>query len=285
MAKMSPLRRRMIEDMIIRNLSPATQQSYVYAVARFSRHFNRRPDELGVEEVRAYQLHLANLGRSWAHINQVSSALRFFYSVTLNRPGMEERIARCREPRKLPVILSAEEVSCFLAAISGLRNRMALTTAYAAGLRCREAARLEVASIDSSRMLICITGKGGKERCVMLSPRLLTLLRSYYRLARPDRWLFPGRAPDKPVDPSTLHGACRTARRLAGLTKTVTVHTLRHSFATHLLEDGIDIRIIQALLGHAQLSTTALYAQVATNLIARTRSPFDHLSFCGAPPG
>jgi integrase/recombinase XerD len=285
MAKMTPLRRRMIEDMTIRNMAPSTQQTYVHAVSKFSRHFNCSPDKLGVEEVRAYQLHLASLGLSWPHINQASCALRFFYTVTLGRAEMVGCIVSGREPQRLPVVLSAEEVARFLAAVPVLRNRMALSTAYAAGLRVRETSRLEVGSIDSSRMLIRVEqGKGRKDRYVMLSPRLLELLRSYYRLTRPGRWLFPGRDPDEPVNPATLQLACRAAREAAGLNKAVTSHTLRHSFATHLLENGTDIRIIQVLLGHAHLTTTARYTQVATSVIASAKSPFDHLSFQMAPP-
>ncbi len=274
----SPLRRRMIEDMTLRNLSVSTQQSYVYAVANFSRHFSRSPDELGLEEVRAYQLHLIGLKRSWSHINQVTCALRFFYVVTLGRKEAIERIISAREPIKLPLVLSAEEVARFLEAVPALRDRVALVTAYAAGLRVGEVSRLKPGSIDSKRMLILITGgKGGKDRYVMLSPRLLSILRAYWCLVRPRHWLFPGRNPDDPVSVGTLQEACRKARQHAGLDKRVTMHVLRHSFATHLYESGADIRLIQVLLGHARLSSTERYTQVATNLIARTRSPLDDL--------
>jgi len=286
MAEISPLRRRMIEDMTIRNLSPATQQSYIYAVAKFSRHFSRSPDRLGLEEVRAYQLHLIAQQRSWSHINQTVCALRFFYGVTLGRSDATEQIVAAREPQRLPVVLSGEEITRFLEAVPGLRNRVALTTAYGAGLRVGEVVRLTAAAIDSSRMLIRIEhGKGGKDRYVMLSPQLLQVLRTYYRLARPGRWLFPGHDPAEPVSIATLQDACRQAARQANLDKPVTVHTLRHSFATHLLEAGTDIRIIQVLLGHARLSTTARYTQVATHLIADTASPLDHLSLSVTPPG
>jgi len=286
MAEISPLRRRMIEDMTIRNLSPATQQSYIYAVAKFSRHFSRSPDRLGLEEVRAYQLHLIAQQRSWSHINQTVCALRFFYGVTLGRSDATEQIVAAREPQRLPVVLSGEEITRFLEAVPGLRNRVALTTAYGAGLRVGEVVRLTAAAIDSSRMLIRIEhGKGGKDRYVMLSPQLLQILRTYYRLARPGRWLFPGHDPAEPVSIATLQDACRQAARQANLDKPVTVHTLRHSFATHLLEAGTDIRIIQVLLGHARLSTKARYTQVATHLIADTASPLDHLSLSVTPPG
>src|SRR5438067_2451090 len=285
MAEISPLRRRMIGDMMIRNLSPATQQSYLYAVAKFSRHFGHSPDRLGLEEVRAYQLHLIAQQRSWAHINQAVSALRFFYGVTLGRSDALERIAAAREPQKLPVVLSADEIVRFLEAVPGLRNRAALTTAYGAGLHVGEVARLTIGAIDSGRMLIRVEhGKGGKDRYVMLSPQLLQILRAYWRLARPSHWLFPGREVGEPVSVATLQEACRVAARRAELSKPVTVHTLRHSFATHLLEAGTDIRIIQVLLGHARLSTTARYTQVATTLIADTTSPLDRLSLEVMPP-
>jgi integrase/recombinase XerD len=285
MTEISPLRRRMIEDMTIRNLSPATQQSYLYAVAKFSRHFNHSPDRLGVEDVRAYQLHLIARQRSWSHINQTVCALRFFYGVTLGRNDVHEQIVAAREPQRLPEVLSGEEIVRFLEAVPGLRNRVALTTAYGAGLRVGEVVRLQPAAIDSSRMLIRIEqGKGGKDRYVMLSPQLLQILRAYWRLARPGKWLFPGHDPAEPVSIATLQEACRQAARQAELSKPVTVHTLRHSFATHLLEAGTDIRIIQVLLGHARLSTTARYTQVATHLISDTTSPLDHLSITVTPP-
>ena len=283
--RVSPLRRRMIEDMTVRNLSPATQRSYLHAVAKFSRYFSRSPDRLDIEDVRAFQVFLVSQKISWPALNQTVCALRFFYGVTLNRPEIPERIAYAREPRKLPVILSADEVVRFLEAVPSLKTRTALTTAYAAGLRASEAVSLKVADIDSSRMLIQVRhGKGAKDRTVMLSPQLLAILRTYWRLARPREWLFPGRDESKPIDVQVLHAACRSATKAAGLAKRVTVHTLRHSFATHLLESGVDIRIIQVLLGHNSLSTTARYTQVATTTIAKTRSPIDRLALEVAPP-
>ena len=283
--RVSPLRRRMIEDMTVRNLSPATQRSYLHAVAKFSRYFSRSPDRLDIEDVRAFQVFLVSQKISWPALNQTVCALRFFYGVTLNRPEIPERIAYTREPRKLPVILSADEVVRFLEAVPSLKTRTALTTAYAAGLRASEAVSLKVADIDSSRMLIQVRhGKGAKDRTVMLSPQLLAILRTYWRLARPREWLFPGRDESKPIDVQVLHAACRSATKAAGLAKRVTVHTLRHSFATHLLESGVDIRIIQVLLGHNSLSTTARYTQVATTTIAKTRSPIDRLALEVVPP-
>ncbi len=203
--------------MTVRNLSPATQQSYVYAVAKFSRFFGCSPDRLGIEEVRAYQLHLAGLGWSWSHINQVSCALRFFFGVTLGRPDAFDRIISAKEPKKLPVVLSGEEIVRFLQAVPGLRNRAALTTAYGAGLRVSEVAALKVGDIDSSRMVIRVEhGKGGKDRYVMLSPQLLRILRAYWRLAKPAAWLFPGRQGDRPVSTATCRrpAAWPRARRI-----------------------------------------------------------------------
>ncbi len=282
---MSALRRRMIDDMTLRNLSPATQRSYLHAVTKFSRHFGCSPDRLGLEDVRSFQVYLVSQGISWPALNQIVCALRFFYGVTLDHAEIPERIVYARTPRKLPSILSAEEVVRFLEAVPSLKTRVALTTAYAAGLRASEAVSLQVADIDSSRMVLQVRqGKGAKDRTVMLSAALLAILRSYWRLARPAPWLFPGRGPDKPIDVQVLHAACRSAAKAAGLTKRVSVHTLRHSFATHLLESGTDIRIIQVLLGHSNLSTTARYTHVATTTIARTQSPLDRLDLTVTPP-
>jgi len=278
MAEMSPLRRRMIEDMTVRNLSPATQRSYIHAVAKFSRYFGRSPDHLALEDVRTFQVQLVAAGISWPALNQTVCALRFFYGVTLGHGEIPERIPYAREPRRLPVVLSADEVVRFLEAVPGLKSRTALTTAYAAGLRASEAVRLKVGDIDSGRMMLRVEqGKGGKDRYAMLSPQLLTILRGYWRLVRPRQWLFPGRDEDRPIDPQVLHAACRSACKAAGLAKRVTVHTLRHSFATHLLEAGTDIRIIQVLLGHNNLSTTARYTRVADTTIRSTASPLDRL--------
>jgi integrase/recombinase XerD len=285
MAELSPLRRRMIEDMTIRNLSPATQRSYIYAVAKFSRYFGCSPDRLGIEDVRTYQVQLVARGISWPALNQTVCALRFFYGVTLGQSELPERIPHAREPRKLPVVLSADEIVRFLEAVPGLKSRTALTTAYAAGLRASETARLKVGDIDSRRMMIRIEeGKGAKDRYTMLSEQLLTILRGYWRVVRPRHWLFPGRDEDRSIDPQALHAACRSACTASGLAKRVTVHTLRHSFATHLLEAGTDIRIIQVLLGHSNLSTTARYTRVASTTIRSTASPLDRLRLEVVPP-
>src|SRR6476659_4043869 len=285
MTQVSPLRRRMIDDMTVRNLSPATQRSYVHAVAKFGRFFGRSPECLDLEDVRAFQVHLVAGGMSWPALNQTVCALRFLYGVTLGRPDLPERIPHAREPQKLPVVLGADEVVRFLEAVPSLKCRAALTTPYAAGLRASEVTSLKVANVDSSRMVIRIEqGKGGKDRYVMLSAQLLGILRTYWRLARPQHWLFPGRDETKPIDVQVLHAACRSACAAAGLAKHVTVHTLRHSFATHLLEAGTDIRIIQVLLGHANLSSTARYTRVSNGLIRRTESPLDRLNLEVVPP-
>jgi integrase/recombinase XerD len=274
----SPLRRRMIEDMTVRNLSPTTRSSYIHHVKKFSLYFGRSPDCLGLEHVRAYQVHLVSRGVAWATLNQVVSALRFFYGVTLGRKDLPERIAYARRPKKLPVILSPEEVATFLEAVESRRDRVALTTAYATGVRASEVVGLRIQDIDRSRMVIHVVhGKGGKQRYVMLSPKLLGILRAYWTIERPCYWLFPGRGGEKPLDPSTLNAACAAAVEATGISKRATLHSLRHAFATHLLEQGTDIRIIQALLGHSQLSTTARYVNVATSTIAAAQSPLERL--------
>jgi integrase/recombinase XerD len=285
MTEISPLRRRMIEDMTVRNLSPTTQQSYIHAVKKFSEFFERSPAKLSTEDVRAYQLHLVSKGAAWASLNQAVCALRFFYKVTLGQAQIPERVPYARLPKKLPVVLDQDEVARFLAAVPSLKIRVALTTAYAAGLRASEVTRLKVCDIDSKRMVIRVEhGKGGKERYVMLSKQLLAMLREYWRSERPELFLFPGRLSDKPIDPNVLNVACRSAALVAGLDKTVSLHVLRHSFATHLLENGVDLRIIQALLGHEHLSTTTRYAKVSTQLIASVQSPLDRLSLEMTPP-
>jgi integrase/recombinase XerD len=279
MATMSPLRRRMIEDMTVRNLSRETQDAYVRSVAKLSKHFGCSPDRLGLEDIRAYQVYLTSQGVSWSTLKQAVCAFRFFYGVTLGRTDLPVRIPYPRSPRKLPVVLGSEEVVQFLEAVRSLKARVALTTAYAAGLRLAEVAALQVSNIDSQRMVLRIErGKGGYARQALLPVQLLTILRAYWRIERPATWLFPGRNPQHSISCKTLGEACRMARESARLSKRVTPHTLRHSFATHLLESGTDIRIIQVLLGHRHLSTTALYTQVATTTIASTQSPLDRLN-------
>jgi integrase/recombinase XerD len=276
----SPLRRRMIEKMTIRNLSPTTRASYIHNVKKFSQYFGRSPDCLGLEDVHTYQVHLVSQGVAWATLNQVVSALRFFYGVTLGRKELPERIAYARRPKTLPVILSPVEVATFLEAVPSRRDRVALTTAYATGMRASEVVGLCTHHIDSSRMVIhVVNGKGGKQRYVMLSPKLLGILRAYWDIERPRRpWLFPGRSGEKPLDPSTLNAACAAAVEATGISKHATLHSLRHAFATHLVEQGVDISIVQALLGHSHLSTTIRYIRVATRAIAAVKSPLEHLT-------
>lgn len=273
---MTPLRKRFIEDMEIRNRSPRTVESYVNAVARFARYFGRSPDQLGPEEIREYQLQLLHKNLAFSSFNQNVCALRFLYGVTLARGWAVDRIPYAKRPRKLPVVLSQQEVLRFLAAVQTLKYRVLLTTQYAAGLRISEVVRLRAEHIDSSRMLIhVVQAKGHKDRVVTLSKILLGQLRAYWRLQRPQHWLFPGRSPTTPVSPSTIELACSHARRAARIRKHVTPHTMRHCFATHLLEAGTDIRIVQAQLGHASISSTTIYTHVQHRLIAATNSPLD----------
>ena len=244
-----------------------------------------RPTGSGCRKSGPYQIHLTTTGISWAGFNVAVCALRFFYGITLGRTAMVERIPYARKRRQLPVILSADEVARFLSAVPSLKHRTALMTAYAAGLRVSEVVHLKLTDIDSSRMLIRVEqGKGGRDRYIMLSPQLLVVLRGYWREARPLRWLFPGQDESRPLDASVLQWACRNARAAAKLGKSITVHTLRHSFATHLLEAGTDIRTIQVLLGHRDLSTTARYPQGAATTTGNTASPFDRLKLERATP-
>jgi site-specific recombinase XerD len=282
---MSPLRRRMIEDMTIRKLAPKTQHDYLQRVKNFAAYLGRSPDTASSEDVRRYQLHLTSSGVGVPTINQTISTLRFFFKVTLGRPDLVERATFVREPRKLPVVLSPEEVARFLDAAPSLKYKAALSVAYGAGLRVSEVVALRVSDIDSKRMIIRVEqGKGRKDRYVMLSPHLLELLRAWYRMARPQGWLFPGRAPVQPMTTRQLNRACHAAAHMAEIGKPVSMHTLRHSFATHLLEQNIDIRVIQVLLGHAKLDTTALYTRVATKTIQQVMSPLDRITLTQAEP-
>ncbi len=276
---MTPLRRRMIDDMTLRNFTPATIKAYVRAVARFARYFHRSPDRLGREDVRTYLLHLLNEQHvSHSYYKLTRCALRFFYRETLGRDDVPASLAPVKEPRSLPVVLGPDELVRFFAAITNLKHRALLMTAYAAGLRISEVARLRSADIDSARMVIRVDrGKGQKDRYVMLSPRLLEILRAYWKAARPGAYLFPGATPDRPLTTGSVRKVCSRARRAAGLDKQVTVRALRHSFATHLLEAGTDLRTIQVLLGHNRFNTTARYVHVATASIPSTKSPFDRL--------
>lgn len=274
---MTPLRQRMIEDLRIRNCSGHTVDVYIRQVARFAKHFGCAPDRLGPEHVRQYQLYLLENGTSWSLFNQTVAALRFFYRVTLNQVWPLERLPYGKRPKGLPCVLSQQEVLQLLMAVKQPVYRMALATAYASGVRVSELVALREEDIDSARMLIHVRqGKGNKERIVPLSQVLLAALRDYWRAVRPKGgWLFPGRWAGEPINVHTIQKACLDARRAAGLKKPATVHTMRHSFATHLLEAGTDIRTVQALLGHASLSTTAIYTHVQRRLVTATRSPLD----------
>jgi len=281
----SPLRRRMIEDMTIRKLAPKTRASYIRAVRNFTVFLGRSPDRASAEDLRRYQLHLASSGVSVPSLNATVTALRFFFQVTLGRGEVTAKMTFVREPRKLPVILSLEEVARLLGAAPGLKYRAALSVAYGAGLRASEVISLKLCDIDSGRMVIRVEqGKGGKDRYVMLSPSLLELLRAWWRAARPQGWLFPGQNPINPLTTRQLNRACHAATLAAGIDKRVSLHTLRHSFATHLLEQKVDIRVIQVLLGHKKLDTTALYSQVATKTIREVRSPLERLVMTVKPP-
>ena len=277
---MSPLRRHMIEDMQIRNLTPNTQRAYVEQVVRFARYFRESPDHLGPPEIRTYLLHLAQERHLAARSIIVAvAALRFFYTVTLKRPWVvEEDIPAGKQAKKLPVVLSREEVARFLDAIDNLKYRVILTVCYAAGLRISEAVRLTPGAIDSQRSVIRVEqGKGRKDRYVMLSPKLLDMLRDYWKRTRPGAWLFPGDKPDRPICPLSVNRVCREVRVQCGITKPVTPHSLRHAFAVHLLESGTDLRTIQLLLGHRNLGTTAQYLMIATNKVCATASPLEAL--------
>src|SRR5664280_3903505 len=276
--QISALRQRLIDDMTIRNMSPLTQKAYVRAVKNFSKHFGKSPDQLTFEHVREYQLHLGSRGLGVQAINQIMCGLRFFYGTTLGKAAVSEQIPLGRRPDALPPVLARDEVERFLKAVSDLEFRTAFVTIYAAGLRVSEAVALTIKDIDSARMVIHIRqAKGGKDRYVMLSEQLLDILRDYWKHERPQHWLFPGPDATRPLTTRSVQRACRRAADAAGLDKNVTVHTLRHSFATHLLEQGVDIRIIQDLLGHRHINTTTRYARVALNTIRQVESPLDAL--------
>ena len=277
-ATTTPLRQRMIEDMTIRQFGSKTQHDYVRVVADFARFLDRSPDQAEPEDLRRYQLRLAAEGASPAKMNAAVSALRFFFKVTLGRQGHGERLATVRKEDRLPEVLSPEEVALLLHCAPSLKHKAALSVAYGCGLRVSEIVHLKVADIDSARMLVRVEqGKGRKDRYVMLSPELLELLRAWWRMARPQGWLFPGRDPGQPITPRQLNRALKAAAASAGLDKPVSMHTLRHCFATHLLERQTDVRVIQALLGHKKLDTTARYTRVAIKTLGAVQSPLTHL--------
>jgi integrase/recombinase XerD len=279
----SPLRQRMLDDMRMRKLSEKTQSHYIRWVRRFTAFVGRAPDTATVEDLRRFQLHLVDSGTSPVSLNAAITALKFFFEVTLGQGELMAKMQPVRLPHTLPVVLSRDEVARLIAAASNLKHQTALSVAYGAGLRAREVVALKVSDIDSQRMTLRIEqGKGRKDRYAMLPPRLLERLRTWWRVARAQGkmldggWLFPGMNAVDPVTPRQLNRAIHDAALTAGIDKRVSMPKLRHSFATHLLEQKVDIRVIQVLLGHKKLETTALYAQVATDLLREVISPLEH---------
>ena len=280
----SPLRQRMSDDMRSRKFAPKIQTLNIRAMNRLAGYLGRLPDSATVEDLRRFQLYLVDHGTSPITLNATIAGLKFFFEVTLDRPDAMARMSTVRVPRKLPVILSVEEVTRFLDAAPGLKYRAALSVAYGAGLRASEVVSLKVGDIDSERMVMRVEqGKGRRDRYAMLSPTLLEVLRAWWHEGHtqgrmlPGGWLFPGQNPVDPLSTRQLNRACHAAADEAGITKRVSLHTLRHSFATHLLEQKVDIRVIQVLLGHKKLETTALYAQVATEVLREVISPLEAL--------
>jgi integrase/recombinase XerD len=276
---MTTLRQRMLEDLRIRNYASSTVECYVRAVAEFAKHFNKPPDQLGPEEIRSWQLFLLNEKRvKLSTYIQAVCGLRFFYRNTLNRKIEIDRIPLPRYEKKLPVILSKAEVKALLEAPKNLGHRAILATLYGAGLRVSEATNLKVCDLDRDRKVIWVRGgKGHKDRQVMLADPLREVLAAYWRWKRPTDWLFPGDKADCPLSTKTVFGTCRKAARLAGITKPVHPHSLRHAFATHLLDDGVNLLVIQTLLGHSNLKTTARYLHVSDSTVRSTRSPLERL--------
>ena len=282
--KVSPLRQRMIEDMRIRKFAPKTQHHYLRAVYEFTRFLRASPDTATVEDLRRYQLHLVDHGTSPASLNAAHSGLRFFFEHTLDRPDLLAKIRPVKIPHMLPVILSPEEVTRLIAAAETLKHQVALSVAYGAGLRASEVVSLRVSDVDSQRMTLRIVrGKGQKDRYAMLSPLMLERIRTWWRVANsqgkmwPGGWLFPGLNPMDPLSTRQLNRAFHAACDAAKIDKRVTLHSLRHAFATHLLEQKTDIRLIQVLLGHNQIETTTIYTQVATDLLRQVISPLENL--------
>lgn len=280
----SPLRQRMIDDMRIRKLGDKTQSAYIRAVRQFTAYLGRPPDSATVEELRCYQLHLVDHGISPISLNAAITGLKFFFDITLGDPERMAKMQPVRVPRTLPVVLSREEVARLIAASGNLKHQTALSVAYGTGLRASEVVALKVGDIDSGRMTLRVEqGKGRKDRYAMLSPVLLERLRVWWRVARSQGkmldggWLFPGLNPVEPLSTRQLNRAIKTAAEAAHIDKRVSMHTLRHSFATHLLEQKVDIRVIQVLLGHKKLETTALYTQVATDILREVISPLERL--------
>jgi integrase/recombinase XerD len=281
----SPLRQRMIEDMHMRKLNPRTQSAYLRHVSALGEFLDHSPHTATSEDLRRYQLHMVDTGRASGNINANLSGLRFFFEVTLDDANRLKKIKRVHQPRRIPQILSVEEVTCLIEAAGSLKNQAALSIAYGAGLRRNEVVHLKIGDIDSDRMILRVEqGKGAKDRNAMLSPTMLTLLRDWYRFAQKHNcmlnggWLFPGQDPVNPLTARQLNRIFHQACDAAGIDKKVTLHSLRHSFATHLLESGVDIRVIQVLLGHEKLTTTARYSQVATSTLREVKGPLEYLA-------
>jgi site-specific recombinase XerD len=281
----SPLRQRMIDDMTMRKLSPKTQAGYLRAVIKFTLFFGRSPDLASSEDLRTFQLQQVQQGVSSTTINATITGLKFFFGITLERPSALKRMSRVRQPQKLPQVLSVDEVARLLASSRNPKHRAALAVAYGAGLRASEVVHLKSADIDSERMIVRVMqGKGRRDRYAMLSPSLLELLRVWWRHGHatgkmlPGGWLFPGINPVNPLSTRQLNHVCHLAARTAGIDKRISMHTLRHSFATHLLENKVDIRVIQVLLGHRKLDTTARYSHVATRMLGEVTSPLEQLT-------
>jgi integrase/recombinase XerD len=283
-SSVSPLRQRMLDDMRMRKLSPKTQISYIRSVRQLAAYLKRSPDTATAEELRLYQLYMIDHGTSAVSINNTLSGLKFLFEHTLDHPELMRKMQTVPVPHKLPVVLSRDEVSRLLAAVGNLKHQTALSVAYGAGLRVSEVCALKVSDIDSGRMALRIEqGKGSKDRYAMLSPVLLERLRNWWRYAhaqgkmREGGWLFPGQDPIDPLSTRQLNRVIHAAADEAHIDKRVSMHTLRHSFATHLLEQKVDIRVIQVLLGHRKLDTTARYVQVATDLLREVISPLEVL--------
>jgi len=280
----SPLRQRMLEDMHMRKLAPKTQQSYIRAVSRFAKYLGRSPDTASAEDLRRYQLHLVDAGTSPITLNATITGLKFLFDVTLGHGDVLAKMQSIRVPRKIPVVLNKQEVARLIACAGNLKHQTALALAYGTGLRANEVVSLRVTDIDSQRMTLRVEqGKGGRDRYAMISPVLLERLRVWWRVARAQGrmldggWLFPGMDPINPLTARQLNRAIHEAATLAKINKRVSMHTLRHSFATHLLEQKVDIRVIQVMLGHKKLETTALYTQVATEVLKEVISPLETL--------
>jgi integrase/recombinase XerD len=279
------LRERFVQDMTVRGFTDKTRHDYIRTVAGFAAFLERSPNSATAEDIRRFQIHQSERGMNAPAMNSTVAALRFFFNHTADRPDLARKLIRLRYPRKLPNVLSPDEAARLIAATTCLKHRAALCVAYGAGLRVAEVASLKVGDIDSERMLIRVErGKGGRCRHALLSPDLLALLRAWWQQGRrdgvmlPAGWLFPGQDPAKPITTRQLSRVVEAAAQAAGLTKHVSPHTLRHSFATHLLEDGVDIRVIQVLLGHAKLDNTALYTRVATKIVRTVTSPLDKIA-------